>query len=584
MVWEGELSVVYERFVSRLKIFFILILLSFVIISFRFFYIQVIRGDYFYKLSEQNRTQLFLERAPRGIIYDINGKVLCENRPSVSVFFYPFLSKKNPEIFSDFIMKIEKLIPDVKNKIIESYSLRKSVCLSKDISRDLMFKLLEQKIDLPGISVVTEMVRTYPYNEICSHVIGYISEIDQAQLKEEQHLGYKQGDLIGKTGIEKEYDLFLRGEDGGWLIETDAKGQQTNITQRIVPSPGKDIYLTIDIELQKIAEECLEKTGLAGAIVGLDPGDGAVRILVSKPGFNPNLFVCASSERLKYFSDKNLPLFNRAIQGEYPPGSVFKIVTAISALNEGKITVNDKYFCPGYFTLGRKTFRCWEEKGHKTMDFLSGVTNSCDVYFYNVGLKSGIENMISYAEKFYLGKSLGIELPSEKCGFLPVSSWRKTKFKKWADGDTVNIAIGQGYLTVTPLQLASLISTVANKGKIYRPYLVSKILTQDGVIVYEHKPEKISTIELHENVWNEIEKALINVVEAGTGRAAKVQNLTIAGKTGTAENPHGPDHAWFVCYGPVEKPKLALSIFVEHGGKGGAVAAPIAQKIFSKLQ
>ncbi|MFN3966736.1 MAG: penicillin-binding protein 2, partial [Endomicrobiia bacterium] len=483
MVWEGELLVVHEKFILRLKRIFILMLTGLIVIAFRFFYIQVIKGEYFYKLSEQNRTQLFLERAPRGIIYDVNGKVICENKPNVSVLFYPFLSKNNPEVLNDLIIKLEKILPDVRQKIIEGYNSRKTVCLARNISRELMFKLLEQKMDLQVVSVVTEMSRFYPYKDICSHIIGYISEIDSDELKELQYLGYRQGDIIGKSGIEKQYDGFLRGEDGGWLIETDARGRQTNVTQRILPVPGKNIYLTIDIELQKIADECLKQTGCAGAIVGLDPKDGAVRILAVSPGFDPNLFVYGDPERLKYFSEKSLPLFNRAIQGEYAPGSVFKIITAISVLNEKKITPNDKFFCPGYFTLGRKTFKCWEEKGHKSMDLFSGITNSCDVYFYNVGLKSGIENIISYAEKFNLGKKLGIDLPSERSGFLPVTSWRKSKFKYWADGDTVNIAIGQGYLTVTPLQLASLISTVANKGTIYRPYLVSKISSQDGIII-----------------------------------------------------------------------------------------------------
>ncbi len=586
MVWESESVVLYEGFILRLQKVFIVILIIFTIIGFRFFYLQIIRGEYYYKLSEQNRTQLFLERAPRGILYDVNGKILCENRPSISVLFYPFLSKTtNPEVLYNLIKKLEKILPGVRQNIVEGYNSKKTVCLARNISRDLMFKILEQRVDLPGISVVTEMTRYYPYNEVCSHVIGYLGEIDSKELDELKHIGYKRGDTVGKSGIEKQYDMFLRGEDGGWLIETDAKARQRNIAKRIVPVPGRDIYLTIDIELQKTAEECLKKTGLAGAIVGIEPENGAIKILASFPGFDSNLFVVASKERLKYFTDKTLPLFNRAIQAEYPPGSVFKIITALSALNERKITINDNFFCPGYFKLGRKIFKCWEEKGHKTVDFYSGITNSCDVYFYNIGLKSGIENIVSYAQKFYLGKTLGIDLPSEKPGFLPISSWRKTKLKyRWMDGDTVNIAIGQGYLTVTPLQLASLISIVANRGKIYKPFLVSKIVAQDGIVVYEHKPEKMSSVEIDETIWYELEKALINVVEEGTGYAAKVSGLTLAGKTGTAENPHGKDHAWFVCYGPVGKPKLALSVFVEHGGKGGAVAAPIARTIFSKLK
>ncbi|MBU0952698.1 MAG: penicillin-binding protein 2 [Elusimicrobia bacterium] len=585
MVWEGESNIVQEKFLARLNRIFFTILVIFSFIGLRFFYFQIIRGNYYLKVSEQNSSHLFLERAPRGIIYDRYGKRLCENKPVTLVLFYPF-SKKNNRSFQNTTEKtIERILPGTKDKIIEGYNNSRVVSLAEDIDRNTMFRLLEQKINLKDISVVTEMRRFYPYNEMFSNMIGYIGEVSQPELESMTSYGYKQGDIIGKNGLEKQYDEYLRGEDGGWVIESNASGRQLGISSRIEPVPGKDIHLTIDLELQKVAEDELLKTGCAGAVVGIDPSNGAVRILVSQPGFDPNLFVGNSKERLKYFTDKKLPTFNRAVQGEYAPGSVFKIITSAAALNENIITLDETYFCPGYFTIGKKTFKCWEKKGHKNMSFFSGVQNSCGVYFYNIGLKEGIGPIIDYAEKFNLGSKLGIDMPSEKSGFIPKEEWRTKKFKYgWLPGDTVNIAIGQGYITVTPLQLASMISTVANRGRIWKPYLVEKVMSNDGSVAFEHTTEKLSEVELKDAVWDDLIKALTNVVAQGTGYGAQVEGMNIAGKTGTAENPRGATHAWFGAFAPVEKPELAVAVLVEHGGKGGSIAAPIAGRIFAKLK
>jgi len=580
MEWEGEIELVYKKFLRRLSKYSAFIIIFFVAILLKLVYFQVLKGDYFYNLSEQNCANLYVEQAPRGKIYDCAQNPLCENRPSVTVMFYPFLYKENYKLQAELADRAEKILPGSKSKILSAYKTTKAVQLGKDVSRDIMFKFLEQRINFQGISVVTEQRRYYPYGGLASQMIGYIGEISQHELKYLHLKGYKQGDIIGKIGLEKQYDTYLRGVNGGWLIETDASGCQTDIIKHVLPQPGDDLYLTIDIGLQLVAEKALEETGCNGAIVGLDPNDGSVKILVSQPTFDPNSFISNSEERLKYMSDKDLPLYNRTIQAQYAPGSVFKIITSLAALDTKSITPERKFVCPGYFKLGRKTFKCWKKEGHGRMCFSEGVRNSCDVYFYNVGLITGIDAIVKYAEKFALGKPTGIDLPFEKSGFIPAASWREKKFgKNWLKGDTVNISIGQGYLDLTPLQLASLVSSVANRGKIYKPYIVKKIISPEEKLIYEHEPEKTKEVKLPENIWLNLESALVDVVDSGTGQAARVPGVKIAGKTGTSENPHGKDHAWFVCYMPVENPILALAVLVEHGGMGGAVAAPVAGKI-----
>lgn len=584
MVWEGETDLVYKKFLKRLNKYSTFIIIFFVTILIKLIYFQVLKGDYFYTLSVENSANLYVEEAPRGNIYDCNQKVLCENRPSVTVMFYPFLYQKNHELQEDLADRAEKILPGSKSKILSAYKTTKAVQLGNDVPRDVMFKFLEQGINFQGISVNTEQRRYYPYGNLASQLIGYIAEINQDELDDIQQKGYKQGDKIGKIGLEKQYDTYIRGINGGWLIETDATGRQMNILRHIIPKPGNDLYLTIDVELQQIAEKALEETGCNGAIVGLDPTDGSVKILVSLPTFNPNSFISNSTERLRYMKDKNIPLYNRTIQAQYAPGSVFKIITAITLLDTKSVDTEKKFTCPGYFNLGRRTFKCWKKEGHGRMNFHEGVRNSCDVYFYNVGLITGVDPIIKHAEKFALGSPTGIDLPFEKSGFLPTSSWREKKFgKNWQKGDTVNIAIGQGYIDVTPLQLASLIASVASRGKIYKPYVVKKIISPEGKIIYEHEQEKIKEVKLPEDVWSNLESAIVDVVDSGTGQAAHIPGVKIAGKTGTAENPHGKDHAWFVCYLPVEKPKLALVVLVEHGGMGGAVAAPVAGKILKYI-
>jgi penicillin-binding protein 2 len=346
------------------------------------------------------------------------------------------------------------------------------------------------------------------------------------------------------------------------------------------------LYLTIDKDLQKVAEEALRKTKKNGAVVGIDPRDGSIRILVSYKNFDPNLFTTQSIEaRKELFTDNALPLFNRAVQGVYSPGSTFKILTTIAALNEKKCSTKTVFFCPGEFKFGDKIFKCWEKKGHGYVDLLNGIRLSCNVYFINLGLRVGIDNIEKYAKMFGFGQPTGIDLPYEACGVVPSRKWKKEKTGiEWFDGDTISVSIGQGYVIATPVQLAVFAEAVANKGVIYTPYLVSKIVDVNGDVLYSHTPQKKEIKDVDPEIWDFLHCAMLSVVESGTGHAAYIPSFPIAGKTGTAQNPHGEDHAWFVCFGPVKEgvsPELVLAIVVEHGGKGGAVAAPIAKQIFT---
>jgi penicillin-binding protein 2 len=576
MVWENESGLVQENFNHRLNWLIIFFSVCFIVIIAYLFYLQVARGSYFYNISEENRTHLYIERSPRGFIFDSDGNILCKNKSVPCVLFYPFV--RTSKIDAD---KIERLLPGSASKLLSAYKSRNVVCLAEDISRKTMFRLLEQKNRLAGISVVIDSKRYYPYGESACHLLGYVGKIGREELYYLEDQGYRHGDTVGKMGLEKKYDVSLRGKYGGWLMESGADGRNLNIIKRVEPHIGSDIYLTVDMDLQKLAEEELEKTGRNGTIVGLDPRDGAIKILASYPGFDPNVFIesseIAKKKRKKYLRDKNLPFYNRAIQGEYPPGSAFKIITAIAAVAENKVDIWEKYECPGYFDLGNRRFKCWKEHGR--VSFLSGMKDSCNVYFYYVGLQTGIDLMVKYAKKFCLGQFAGVDLPSEKRGFLPDRLSGKKRASLF-QGDTANIAIGQGYLDVTALQLAMMISAVANRGVIWQPHVVKKIVdSESGLVVRETRPTVLSKFELPEDLWDILEKGLVQVVNSGTGKEAFIPGLKIAGKTGTAQNPHGEDHALFVAYAPVGEPELVLVVFIEHGGKGGPVAAPVAGTI-----
>ncbi len=586
-MWQIESNrLEYQKFKNRIFLFMCLLVFIFFVLYLRLFQLQIIDRQYFKKISKENCIQILFQQAPRGTILDRKGKILAGNRSAFSLLFSPFnLSDSDIEKSVD---KINNILGEDKNKdnFIRKIAFQKRypftyACLMRNIGRKKMFQFAEEKLNIPGINIQTETVRFYPRKNFASHVLGYIGEINANELMRRGD-ECRQGNVVGKIGLEKVYDSELRGVEGGKQIEVDVLGRELRVLREIIPAKGNTLMLTIDNRLQILAEDALGDA--AGAIVILDPRNGEVLSLVSKPDFDSNIFTVPlnAKEWNYFFISPDYPLLNRAIQAQYAPGSVFKILVTLAALEEKKINLNDTSFCKGFLTCGKeeRVFRCWKRDGHGRQNLIQAVANSCDVYFYEMGLKMGVRNISEYARKFGLGKKTGIDLPSEKKGLVPSPEWKKKKIgNSWFDGDTLNFSIGQGYLLVTPLQMANLVCAVVNGGKLYRPYVVKKIFNDKNNLIKKIKPYKIKDIEISDNTLKFIKKSLKETVEKGTGRGAYVENLSVGGKTGTAENPHGENHAWFVCFAPVEDPQIVICVLVEHGGSGGAVAAPVARKI-----
>ncbi|MBN1622270.1 MAG: penicillin-binding protein 2 [Endomicrobiales bacterium] len=582
MVWQQEHKLSYESFLEKYRIVTICFLGAFLLLSLRLLHLQVIRGKYYKSVSEEQRTQIILERAARGLIYDQNNRIIVGNRTAFVALFYPFTQEA--ELPKELLTRLSKIfdIKDLSSQIATGWRKGQVVRLAENLSREDMFRIQEQRLVIPGISVVKESRRNYNFPEANSHLIGYLNEISRKELNNLKNEGYKMGDWVGQRGLEEVYDSLLRGRDGGWQIEVDAFGRQTRLVKHIPSFIGNSLYTTINLDLQKVAYEELKKSPTGrGAVIGLDPRSGAVRIFVSCPGFNPELSF--SKEFKNYLTDNELPLFNRTIQALYPPGSLFKVITFVAAVAEEKIDLEKEIVCKGKFYFGKKTYNCWEKKGHGKISLIPALAKSCNVYFYHLGLKTHVDTISKYARRFRLDKPTGIEIPSEKVGLVPDKKWKKEKLDEvWLPGDTINMAIGQGPLWFSPVQVAVMMASIANKGTFYKPYILEKVISPQGDVVRQVGKDKLGEIKLEDNVWDLLHLGLREVVRDGTGQWCKFKTLEVAGKTGTAENPHGEDHAWFSAYAPADNPELVLVVIVENGGSGGSVAAPIARKIFKE--
>lgn len=566
------------------------------IIILKLWELQILNHNKYKSLAESNRIRNVIVNGPRGIIYDQNKKVIVTNRPSFNLTLTPENIQDLDFILSLCQKRLGLSLEEVKKKIKFSY-LEKDIMLRRDITyADLAF-IEEHKLDLPGIDIQIEPLRNYIYGPLASHVLGYVGEINEKQLqtyKNSHDAIYRLGDLIGQYGLEKEFEELLRGNKGDRLVEVDALGRELKLVKKEVLRPGNNLVLTIDLELQRFIGDIFKDK--SGAVVVLNPNNGEILALVSHPAFDPNIFAGGISQQnwVNLISNRIKPLQNRAIQGQYSPGSAFKIVTATAGLESGIITPSTTFYCPGYFYFGGRPFHCWRERGHGLVAIHRALTESCNVFFYNVGARLGIDKIAKYASLYGLGNPLGITLGNEKSGIAPSSVWKKkTLGQKWYPGETISVAIGQGYTSVTPLQLATIISAVANGGKVYKPSLVKRIESPEGKIIKDFKPQLIRSIPLRASTLDIIRKGLWGVVNEprGTGSKARVPGIEAAGKTGTAQivalgkggGEKGPmhlqDHAWFVCYAPFDHPKIAMAILAEHSGKGGAAAAPIAGKI-----
>ncbi|MEK7656725.1 MAG: penicillin-binding protein 2, partial [Elusimicrobiota bacterium] len=455
-----------------------------------------------------------------------------------------------------------------------------AIHLAENLPLKAMFKLSEIKTIYPGVDLIVESQRHYPRGAFASHLLGYLGKLDRPAWLSLRNSGYRLDSRVGRAGMEKLFERELRGVDGEIRMEVDAQGHIKRILDQVPWKAGGNVTLNLDARLQSVAEDALRASPSGrGAVVAMDPRNGEVLAFTSIPDFDPNLFLQGDKDGVRMPAAK-VPEFNLAISGTYPPGSTFKIVTSAALLNEGKMSPQERTYCPGSYTVGNRVFRCWEKKGHGYQDWLGAIAHSCDVYFYHAGLRVGGELLERYERMFRIGEETHIALTGEKRGNRFGPQMRSARGKSWYDGDSANLAIGQGELLVTPIQMAVLISAVANRGTLWRPHFTRRIEYAEGG-AYDQKPEALGQITLKPQTWDLLHLGLHRVVEAGTGGGVRVPGVAVAGKTGTAENPHGEDHAWFVSFAGKagEEPTLALSVLVQHGGHGSSAAGPVARKI-----
>ncbi|MFH1896652.1 MAG: penicillin-binding protein 2 [Candidatus Desantisbacteria bacterium] len=570
---------------QRLMAITVMVLILFGILMLRITYLQIIKGGYFRNISENNRIRLIPIAASRGMIFDRNGEILAIDEPSFDISIIQLgLSKNNIEKSLSNLSKLLDInIEEAKNSIKKKHNrpFEPAVIVS-DVDRITLAEVAERTPDLPGVIIQVTPKRNYLHGELCAHLLGYLGEINQKELKVRKN--YKSGEWIGKSGVESVYDSYLKGVNGGKQIEVDVRGRQLQVLGKREPVPGNNLFLSIDAKMQQIAYDALENN--CGAVVVVNPQNGELLACVSRPSFDANMFLHRMNalEATALFSDPRHPLLNRATQAQYSPGSVFKIVVAIAALENNVIRQEDNIECKGTYEIGKQKFSCYQKEKHGVTGLIDAITLSCNVYFYQLGYKLGVSRINEFAKKFGFGKPTGIDLLSEKTGLMPTPAWKEKVLKTdWYTGDTINLSIGQGYALVTPLQMANLLAIVANGGQVYRSHLVARMVSSSGKVTH-FNPDIMDIVPMSVQTKEILHKALEAVVSRGTGQKAMLWNMRVAGKTGTSQNPQGDDHAWFVCFAPVEDPKVAIAVIVEHGGKGGAVAAPIARKILQYVR
>ena len=576
-----------ENLSSKYKWCTLVLVITMTVLLIRLWDLQIMRGSEMRKLSEQNRIRVKKIVAPRGIIYDRTGKVLADTRPSFNIYLTP----EDIRDFSQTVDGLARLLTCDREEIIEKMKAASGmppsfpIKIKSDIPMDEVARVEAHRVYIPGVSIQIEPKRNYPYGASFAHVIGYVSEISDEELKnKKKYKDYSPGDYIGKYGLERSYENDLRGVDGEKRVEVDAIGREVRTLDVVDPIPGHSLHLNLDLELQLSADKALEVR--KGAAVALNPKTGGVLVLASRPGFDPNLFASGISKKewQKIALDKAHPLQNRAIQGGYPPGSTFKILTAMQALELGVINERTTFTCGGGFAYGNRVFKCWKKGGHGTTSVHRAIVESCDVFFYNVGLKLGVDRIHEFGTAVGLGRVTGIDLPNEQKGLLPSTEWKKKRYNQpWYEGETVSVAIGQGAVWLTPVQLAQLSSFVANDGKNFKPQIVNRIVSTEGKVVKTFEPVVNADVKFKTGVLKIVKDGMRGVVNepGGTAGASRLQNVLMCGKTGTAQAGSDKvklgDHAWFIAYAPAEDASIAMAILVEHGLHGSSAAAPIAR-------
>lgn len=583
--------------ITRLHTLLVVCLVLFAVLLGRMVYLQLWRGDYYAKQSDGNRLRQSRILAPRGIIYDSEGKELVNNLPGYAVVLQKQSSYK-PETLQRLSNLLQMPVEEINAKIKASENFYEPIMLKNNLDQQMVTKIEEQRRYMPEVMLSVQPIRNYPYHELAVHALGYVGEVSSYEIEQGLFKNISQGSLVGKAGLEKTYDKYLRGEDGAFMEEVDVAGNVVKHYDSVQPVPGKNLKLTIDYELQKVLEAFTDKhlaflrsSGIApgaraAAVVAIDPRNGAVRAMVSRPGYDPNWFVHGISSKNwnSINNDTNFPMNNKVITGEYPPGSTFKIVTGSAAFELKKVGLNEPIFDGGFHpmvpTMGNAG---GEVLGWLT--FIKALAMSDNVYFYELGYRVGIDNIEKYAHIFGFGERTGIDLEGESKGLV---ASKKVKRKIWDEdwrlGDTFNAAIGQGFNLTTPIQLSVMLSIVANGGTKYQPYLVDSIINSDGSLFEKPKRAEGKHIDVSQQTIDYIRMGMSATTQEG-GTASYFAGLPkpIAGKTGTAENSHGRDHGLFVAYGPVDDPELVVVCIVEQGGFGSVAAGPIVYKAFEEF-
>jgi len=581
---------------NKRLIFSAALLLCFFILLIRFAYIQLYKGEAFAQASDDNRIRAFEIEPPRGLIIDRNSVILVDNRPAFALYTTPAEINKSDSAYGILASALLTTKQDLRERVRRN---NRGSFIPIKIERQINFSTLsllqERRLDLPGIEFRAESRRSYPSGVKAPHLFGYLSEISENELKQWREKGYAAGDLIGKKGLEREYQEILHGKKGRHHMQADALGRivgeykesDNPFFKNLAPEPGKNLLVSIDASLQFHLETLL--AGKHGGAVVLNCKNGEVIAMVSKPDFDIELFSRPFSNGLlnQLMNDPAKPFYDRMLQSLYPPGSTYKMITLFAGLESGLIDPDERVFCPGYYRYGTRAFGCWKKGGHGTVDMLHALEQSCDVYFYRMGLKIGLERWVEYSRKFGFGKPTGIDLIGETSGLVPDEKYLDRTYgkNKWSKGLMLNFAIGQGDLLTTPLQMACFAMNIANDGNSFKPHI--KRGAQDPVTSEEifDQPDSVRIPDIRPATYALIKRGMYMVVHgaAATGRAAQVPGITTAGKTGTAQNPHGEDHAWFIGFAPFEDPQIAWCVFLENGGGGGANAAPIAREIITLL-
>ncbi len=570
-----------------------------VVLASRLWHLQIMHGATYEALSRGNRVRLIPVTAPRGRILDRRGVPVVTSRMAFSVSIVPQDVPDIEETIEKLAIVLEMTPEDIRRKLQAPRRPFEPVRIKTDVDPVIVTTVGERRTDLPGVVIEELPVRNYIYGDFASHLLGYMREVDAAEIEVYRSRGYRPGDLIGKVGVERAFEEYLRGVDGGEQVEVNSLSQPIKVLGSLPPVSGNDLVLTIDRDVQLAAEKALAseletlarspqtRNAKAGAVLAIDPRTGEILAMVSEPSYDPNMFVGElGPDELRFLSSSPSPQPNRAVSHTYPPGSTFKAITVLAAAERGKVTGEDTFMCTGRDPVSGKV--CWTaERGrtHGKQDLITGIANSCNIVFYELGRRVGIDDLAAFAREFGLGRSTGIALfPQDPPGLVPDRSWKSLTYKgydqRWYPDETLDVAIGQGALLTTPLQLANVYAAVAAGGTLYRPTVVRAVLAPDGRVIREFAPEVAARIDVSEDALAVLKRGLARVVSEGTAAAAFAGfPVPAAGKTGTAQNPAGDSHAWFAGFAPVDSPEIVVLVLVEHGTSGALAAAPVARKV-----